>query len=446
MEIIKSKSNAKFVLFAKFSIKDEENNIFIEDANKKESFIFVGNKKKLTISKLSDIFERVFPKLNRNYEIDVNSFLTSTIKEKELISLIIEKNILINGKSFSKKTIEKKSVKRDHVIISKTYKISNFTEEILFATQMNEIKYLQDMPANLCTTNFFTSELKKTLSKNSNINIKVLEKKELEKLGMNLILAVNKGSHQNTKVLVCEYNNNPSSKEKISIVGKGIIFDSGGYDIKRGKGMLGMKYDMSGAAIAAYILDTIAKLGLKKNVSIVLPITTNLVDSNATLPEAIITSMSGRTVEIANTDAEGRLILADGLTYASKILKADLIIDISTLTGSVLFALGHLYTGVWSTTDKNWKMIEEASKKQNEKVWRMPLDSEYIDSLSKKTFADTISCSNVEYSDCNIAAAWLSTFAEEKNYIHFDIAGTADIKEKGKAPMLKTIVEFIRKY
>lgn len=441
MEITKNKTEKSFILSAEFSKKYDDK--IIEDASTLKTIIYLGDKSKLTIDKLTKFINQFLINAHRSYEIDVDSFTTNEINKKEIIKLFIEQDILMNGKIFSKKTDEKK-IKQNHIIISKEFNISDFSETILLATQMVSARYFQDMPANLCTIDFLTNELKNIFLNSKKVKTKILDKKDLEKLGMNLILSVNAGSYQGAKVIVCEYNNS-NSKEKIAIVGKGIIFDSGGYDLKRGKNMSGMKYDMSGAIIAAYILDTIDKLDLNVNVSIVLPLTDNLVDSNATLPESIIKSMNGKTIEIANTDAEGRLILADGLTYASNKLNANLLIDISTLTGSVLYALGHLYTGVWSSSDKNWKLVEKASKESNEKVWRMPLDPAYRESLSKKTFADTTSCSNTEYSDCNIAASWLHSFVpDEKEYIHFDIAGTADIKERGKSPMIKTIVEFIK--
>ncbi len=446
MEIIKNKSLKSFYVVAKF--QKTKNKIFheiYEDASNLETTIFFEDKAKLTIEKLSEKIEIFLTEAKRNYEIDARSFVADKIDEKKVIELFIEQNILINGKIFNKKTIDQKVI-RNHKIITSEFKISDFHETILFATQMNSARYFQDMPANLCTTDFLTNELEKMFSESRKVKVQILDKKNLEKLGMNLVLAVNSGSKQEAKVIVAEYNNNPTSRKKIAIIGKGIIFDTGGYDLKRLKNMSGMKYDMSGAIIAAHILDTVDKLKLKVNVSIVLPITDNLVDSNAILPESIVKSMSGKSIEIANTDAEGRLILADGLTYASTKLKASLLIDISTLTGSVVYALGSFYTGVWSSSNRNWNLIEDVANKSREKVWRMPLDKRYINSLAKNTFADTQSCSNVDYSDCNIAAAWLQTFTDNKEYIHIDIAGTADIKEKGKSPMIKTIVEFIKKY
>ncbi len=442
MEIIKNRTNTAFYCSAKFQ---KTKNLVLDDASKMEATISIGEKTELTLEKLAKAMEDFFTNAGRSYEIDASTFVTKKIEEKDVVNLFIEQDILVNGKKFTKKTTDEKTTYK-HKIISNAFSIDDFHETILLATQMNSARYFQNMPANLCTTDFLTSEIEKIFSNSRKVKTTILNKSDIEKIGMNLVLSVNAGSKQGARVVVCEYNNNPLSRKKIAIVGKGIIFDTGGYDLKLGKGMLGMKYDMSGAIIAAHILEAVDKLKLKVNVSIVLPITDNLVDSNATLPESIIKSMSGRTVEIANTDAEGRLILADGITYSVTKLKAGLIMDISTLTGSVVSALGHLYTGVWSSSNKNWNLMEEAASKSNEKIWRMPLDERYIESLSKNTFADTLSCSNVEYSDCNIAASWLYSFVENKEYVHIDIAGTADIKEKAKSPMIKTVVEFIKNY
>lgn len=446
MKIYKTKSKINFHLIAKFT---KDNNIpfgkIIEDASRWEATIYLGDKLDLTISKLSKVIYNFFIGASREYEIHVNSFIAKDINEEQIMNLFIEQDILANGKMFSKKSTTKKK-KQNHILVSKNYTIDNFKETILLSNQMLSIRFFQDMPANLCTIDYLTNEFRKLFSKSSKIKTKILNKTELKKMGMNLILSVNEGSSQDAKVVVAEYNNNPSSKKKIVIAGKGIIFDTGGYDLKRGKNILGMKYDMSGAAITAFILDTVDKLNLKVNVAIIIPITDNLVDSTATLPGAVLSSMSGKSVEITNTDAEGRLILADAITYASKIMKGSLLIDISTLTGSVVYALGNLYTGVWSTNDKNWNLLNQASKKSNEKIWRMPLDVDYIENVSKNNIADMSSCSTTEYSDCNIAASWLNYFADKKDYIHIDIAGTADLKEKGQSPMLKTIIEFIKKY
>ena len=248
---------------------------------------------------------------------------------------------------------------------------------------------------------------------------------------------------ENAKVIVIEYKGKPNSKQKISFVGKGIIFDSGGYNLKTpGKYMNDMKFDMSGAAIALLLVDTLSKLNVKKNISCVIPVTDNMIDAAGQLPETILTSMSGKTVEVVNTDAEGRLILADAITYAAKKLNSSLIIDLATLTGTVIYALGK-YTGAWSSKDQNWTILEKAAKNQNELIWRMPLNDIFLNSLYKNTHADILSCSDTDKPDSNIAAAWLNLFANGKDYIHLDIAGSADEKSFGKAPMFKTLINFV---
>ena len=180
----------------------------------------------------------------------------------------------------------------------------------------------------------------------------------------------------------------------------------------------------------------------KKNISCVIPVTDNMIDAAAQLPETILTSMSGKTVEVVNTDAEGRLILADAITYAAKKLNSSLIIDLATLTGTVIYALGK-YTGAWSSKDQNWTILEKAAKNQNELIWRMPLNDIFLNSLYKNTHADILSCSDTDKPDSNIAAAWLNLFASGKDYIHLDIAGSADEKSFGKAPMFKTLINFV---
>jgi len=179
-----------------------------------------------------------------------------------------------------------------------------------------------------------------------NLSVKVLEKKEIEKLGMGLLLSVNRGSVYEPRVVIIEYKGNPDSNKKTVLIGKGITFDSGGYNIKTGRNMLGMKYDMSGSAIVASVLKSVAQLKPKTNVSAIMCITDNRVNGDASLPDSVWTSMSGKTVEINNTDAEGRLVMADGLYYGADVLKATRLIDVATLTGAMVAALGDTYTGI----------------------------------------------------------------------------------------------------
>lgn len=424
---------------AKCNLKKE--NYIYDDVEKEESYIHLGSKKDYNLNKLIATIKFIINNNQRSYQINAEAFALNKVKVSDIARQFIYIWHEFNGKSFNLKTTKEK-LKPTYLLIYE-FKDTWF-DDVLIANQLCEIKTLQNMPPNLLTINKFVNYAKSLCSKNKELKLTILEQKDLQKLGMNLILGVNQGSNENVKVIIVEYKGKPSSKDKISFVGKGIIFDSGGYNLKTpGKFMLDMKFDMSGAAIALMLVDTISKLALKKNVACVIPVTDNMVDSLAQLPESVWTSMSGKTVEVANTDAEGRLILADALTYAADKLNSSLIIDLATLTGTVVYALGK-YTGAWSTNDDHWNLLKEAAEKERELVWRMPLDDIYLESLTKTTVADTLSCSLTDKADANIAAAWLRTFCQDKEYIHLDIAGTADFDSKGQAPMFKTLIEFVK--
>lgn len=404
------------------------------------SHIYLGSKDEFDLNKLDEMMLLILKNNLRMYQIDANSFITKKIKKDDVVKSFIYNWHDINGKQFNLKT-QKTKYKPTYLLINE-FKDKWF-EDILIASQMCEIKSLQNMPPNILTINKFVSYAKSLCSNNKLMKLNILEINDLKKLNMNLILGVNKGSKENAKVIVIEYKGKPNSKQKISFIGKGIIFDSGGYNLKTpGKYMNDMKFDMSGAAIALLLVDTLSKLNVKKNISCVIPVTDNMIDAAAQLPETILTSMSGKTVEVVNTDAEGRLILADAITYAAKKLNSSLIIDLATLTGTVIYALGK-YTGAWSSKDQNWTILEKAAKNQNELIWRMPLNDIFLNSLYKNTHADILSCSDTDKPDSNIAAAWLNLFASGKDYIHLDIAGSADEKSFGKAPMFKTLINFV---
>lgn len=205
---------------------------------------------------------------------------------------------------------------------------------------------------------------------------------------MDLLLSVNKGSMYEARVVIIEYNGNPESKEKTVYVGKGITFDAGGYSLKSPKFMLGMKYDMSGSAIVAATMKAIAQLKPKVNAAAIMCITDNRINGDASLPDSVYTSMSGKTVEVNNTDAEGRLVLADGLFYGATKLNATHLIDIATLTGAIVRTLGESHTGIWATSEQAWEDIKKASKIQHELIWRMPFDDDYEAFMKGSVVAD----------------------------------------------------------
>lgn len=443
--IVNSKINKAFLLKAQFKEDKQvflkKENYILDNPEKEISTIYLGSKANFDLNKLISILRLIVNHNERIYQIDASTFTNKKITIDDVTKNFIYIWYEVYGKQFNLKTKKIKDNLPTYLLINKFD--AKFNEDILIASQMCEIKTLQDSAPNILTINKFIKYIQNLCKKNDFLKLTILDKKELQKLNMNLIIGVNQGSEEDVKVAIVEYKGS-ISKEKTTFVGKGIMFDSGGYNLKTpGKYMLDMKYDMSGAAISILLVDTIAKLKIKKNVSCIVPLTDNMIDSLAQLPESIWTSMSGKSVEVANTDAEGRLILADAITYAAKKLDSSLIIDLSTLTGTIIYALGK-YTGAWTTKDNHWNLLEKAAKKENELIWRMPIDDIYLETLNKNTFADILSCSNIDKPDSNIAATWLKQFAINRDYIHLDIAGSADINSKGQAPMFRTLIEFIK--
>ncbi|WP_429980682.1 M17 family metallopeptidase, partial [Mycoplasmopsis bovis] len=252
-------------------------------------------------------------------------------------------------------------------------------------------------------------------------------------------LAVNAGSSYQPRVVIVEYNGNPKSKEKFVYVGKGITFDTGGYNTK-GYHMEGMKFDMSGSAIVAYAVKAIAQLGIKANVAAIMMLTDNAIDTHGTVPESVVKSMSGKTVEITDTDAEGRLVLADGIFYAAKKLNASLIVDVATLTGAMLRALGKTYSGIYATNDERWNVFSEAAQVAHEKVWRLPMHEDFHKTNKASLVADLNNYNNSSKADSNSAAMFLNEFANKVDFIHCDVAGTADLKGKPQGVLVDTLV------
>lgn len=241
---------------------------------------------------------------------------------------------------------------------------------------------------------------------------------------MGLLLAVNRGSKIPPQLVVLKYNGNPKSKKYFAVVGKGITFDSGGMNLKPSGHMETMRMDMSGAAAALYTIKTVADLQLKKNVYAVIPLTENLISNSAYRPGDVFKSYSGKTVEIGNTDAEGRLILADALSFTEDKLNPDYIIDMATLTGACLIALGETVAALLSTDEKLAEMIKNASDKTGDKIWQLPLYDEFAENM-KSDIADIKNISSDRNAGTIMGAIFLKNFIKDTKWAHIDIAGTA---------------------
>ena len=287
---------------------------------------------------------------------------------------------------------------------------------------MTLAKDLGNLPPNVCTPTYLAQTAERLARQHGSIKTQVLSEAAMKRLNMNSLLSVTSGTAEPAKLIVMQYRGGSAREKPVVLVGKGITFDTGGISLKPGPGMDEMKYDMCGAASVIATMTAIAKLELPINVTAVVPTCENLPSGTATRPGDIVTSMSGQTIEILNTDAEGRLILCDAMTYARRF-KPAVMIDVATLTGACVIALGHHRTAIMSNNDDLAKSIADAGIAADDRGWHMPLGDEYDQQL-KSNFADFANVGGRE-GGAITAAAFLAKFAEGLTWAHLDIAGTA---------------------
>ncbi len=289
---------------------------------------------------------------------------------------------------------------------------------------------LVNLPPNIANPDHMALTAKE-LSK-LGIKVKVLGEKEMEKLGMNCLLAVGRASHQESRLVIMKYTGNKKSKDYKAIVGKGVMFDSGGYNLKPSAGMAMMKGDMAGAAAVMGAMKALAMRKSNANVIGVCGCVMNMIDGGGFLPSDILTSYSGKTVEIGNTDAEGRLVLADALSYIIDKEKPTEVIDIATLTGACMVALGGSYAGLFSNSEKMADGLKASGDVTGERLWRMPIDDAYA---AKPLLAD-LNNDGSRFGGASTAAVFLRNFVGDTPWAHLDIAGVG-IGEKipGTSPV-----------
>ncbi len=295
---------------------------------------------------------------------------------------------------------------------------------------MQLTKELGNLPPNIATPAYLAITAKK-LAKDYKFKCTVLEKKDMEKLGMNTLLSVSKGSYLPPKFIVLEHNGGKKGQKPVVLVGKGITFDTGGISIKPSAEMDEMKYDMGGAGAMLGTMKMVGMMKLPLNVVMLVPTCENMPGGNATRPGDVVTSMSGQTVEILNTDAEGRLILCDALTYAERF-KPDTVVDAATLTGAMVIALGHVTSGIFANDDQLGAELVAAGNAAHDKAWLLPMGDEYDEQL-KSNFADIPNISGGRAGGAITAACFLGRFTKSYKWAHMDIAGTAwnSGKDKG---------------
>jgi leucyl aminopeptidase len=318
-------------------------------------------------------------------------------------------------------------------------------ESVATAEGAELARTLGNLPPNICTPAYLADEAKK-LARQFKLGVEVLERRDMEKLGMGALLAVTQGSHQPPKLIVLRYEGAAKGRKPVVLVGKGITFDTGGISIKPAGEMDEMKFDMSGAGSVLGALRALAGMRAPVNVIGVVPACENMPGGHATRPGDIVKSLSGQTVEILNTDAEGRLILCDALTYAERF-NPEVVVDIATLTGACVIALGHVASGLFANDQKLADELRDAADDAWDRVWQMPLWDDYQEQL-RSNFADFANIGG-RPGGAITAACYLSRFTRKMRWAHLDVAGTAwkSGREKGStARPVPLLVRFVMRH
>lgn len=311
------------------------------------------------------------------------------------------------------------------------------------------VRDLVNHPANMVNPSSI-SKLSSEVAKSQSLKLKVFEDTDLKKQGMNLILAVGMGSAETPRMVHLEYQPKQKAKMKIALVGKGVTFDSGGLSLKPQANMYGMKGDMAGAATMLAIASVVKELNLPLHIHFIFPLVENLVSDCSVKPGDVFLGLNGKSVEIENTDAEGRLILADALTYAES-LKVDQIIDAATLTGAVLVALGDDIAGVLGTDQSMIDEIKSCGERVAERFWQLPLEKKYLKQL-KSDVADLKNVGGGRSGGCIIGALFLSEFVDKTPWVHLDIAGPSFserdqllLPKGGTGFSVRTLIDYLKK-
>ena len=307
----------------------------------------------------------------------------------------------------------------------------------------NLTRELVNLPGNVCTPSYLAREGRALGRKYDKLSVSVLDEKKMASMGMGSLLSVGNGSDEPSKLIIMKYEGGPAKQAPYCLVGKGITFDTGGISLKPAKGMESMKFDMGGAGSVFGVMQTVAELGLKINVIGVVAAAENMPSGCATKPGDVVTSMSGKTIEILNTDAEGRLVLCDALTYVERF-KPEEVVDIATLTGAIIVSLGHEASGLFANDDGLAESLTAAGLASGDEAWRLPINKRYDRQLNSK-YADM---QNIGAGTAGsiTAACFLARFAEKYKWAHLDVAGTAfqSMQKGATGRPVPLLVEYLR--
>nr|AIF06757.1 leucyl aminopeptidase (CARP, pepA) [uncultured marine group II/III euryarchaeote KM3_195_B08] len=419
----------------KEEFEGKQDSVFVfNEKERKVIVVGLGKKKEFRVDYVRSAVSTVLGFAKRKKVSSLSLTLPEFESVKDIVMAIGEVVVLSSYKLDifkSKKKKEEKGEKEEKETLKDIYIREKESEELKAAITEGEIKAgaqnyvssITDLPANILNPLEFVKRATE-LAKENNLSIEVFDKKKLEELKMNAILGVNQGSAQPPAMVILEYNKDKTDLPLYAIVGKGITFDTGGISLKPPRGMEEMKYDATGACVVLGTTKGVAELNLPIRLVSVMPLTENMPGGNAQRPGDIVTAYNGKTIEVINTDAEGRLILADALSYVVAEKKPDYMIDVATLTGAVIVCLGKHAIGLMGTDDRLQKVIEEAGEYTHERVWKLPLWKEYSKMIESE-LADIKNIGSERGEAGTItAAAFLKEFVGDTKWAHLDIAAT----------------------
>lgn len=400
-----------------------------------------GTERELTAARFKTISHGVARALNKSGAADAATFLTGIDnKSLDLNTLIrlsvlsIEEALYVFDQYKTARKKPKRPLRKLTLTVSSRRYLDKAEQAMLegmgMAAGVKLARDLGNMPPNICNPTYLARQAKQLQKTYPKLNVEILDETEMKRLGMGAFLSVSQGSAQPGKLICMHYNGiGKGAGKPIVLVGKGITFDTGGISIKPSQAMDEMKYDMGGAASVFGTLQACMDMQLAVNLVGIVAAAENMPGSNASRPGDIVTTLSGQTVEILNTDAEGRLVLCDALTYAKKY-DPEVVIDIATLTGACIMALGHHATGMLTNTSSLGRKLENAGEAINDRLWELPLWDEYGEQL-KSNFADMANIGGRPAGTIT-AASYLSNFTKNYRWAHLDIAGTAWHSGKNK--------------
>ena len=410
---------------------DLKKNLLVFELTSKKKIILISIKKNLKTSDIENLGAEFYSRINYGKNSEYFIFSDSIqSKNKDFLSHFLH-GLKLKSYEFKKYKTKKDSRNIAINVLGNKNKPS-VQNQLKFKALEEGTFYARDLvsePGNILHPDEYAKRIN-TLKKDG-LKISIYDERKLKKLGMNALLGVGRGSIRGSYLVTMEWNGAKNKSKPLAFVGKGVCFDTGGYSLKPARFMEDMTYDMAGSATVVGLMKSLALRKAKVNAVGVVGLVENMVSGNAQRPGDIVKSFSGKTIEVLNTDAEGRLVLADALTFTEKKYKPRFIVDLATLTGAIIVCLGSEYAGLFSNDDKLSKQIFESGEKVEEKVWRMPLHKNY-DKLMNSKNADVQNINYVGGAGSTTAAQFLQRFILNKTpWAHLDIAGMAFSKYGG---------------